>query len=76
MPISKKEFDNKVDQSLDRILKVLVSKPDKAYTIKEISKIVKIDSIACFSAMLYWMERGVVVSKLIGKKYYFAIRHG
>lgn len=76
MPISKKEFDNREDQSLDRVLKLLVAKPDKAFTIKEISKIVKIDPIACFSAMLYWMERGVVESKLIGKKYYFTFRHG
>ena len=74
MSISKKEFDSKPDESSDQVLKLFVNKPDKAFTIKEISKKAKIDQMACFFVMLYWIEKGMIESKLIGKQYYYTLK--
>lgn len=74
MPISKKEFDSKHDQSSDHVLKLFVNKPDKAFTIKEIAKKAKIDQTACFLVMLYWIEKGMIESKLLGKHYYYTLK--
>jgi hypothetical protein len=76
MPISKKEFDSKGDSSSDHVLKLFVNKPDKAFTIKEISKQAKIDQMACFNVMLHWIERGMIEHKLIGKQYYYTLKRG
>ena len=76
MPISKREFESKPDHGTDQVLKFFVNKPDKAFTIKEISKKSKLDKEACFCVMLYWTERGMIESKLIGKQYYYTLKRG
>jgi hypothetical protein len=76
MPISKKDFDSKTDSSSEHVLKLFVNKPDKAFTIKEISKQTKLDQMACFSVMLHWIERGMIEHKLLGKQYYYTLKRG
>ena len=74
MPISKKKFDSESDQTSDKVLKLFVNKPDKAFTLKEIRKQVKLDEMASLAVMLYWTERGMIESKLIGKQYYYTLK--
>ena len=74
MPISKKDFDSKSDQTSDKVLKIFVNKPDKAFTLKEVKKQAKLDDMSCLTVMLYWTERGMVESKLIGKQYYYTLK--
>jgi hypothetical protein len=76
MPISKKVFDSKSDSSSEHVLKLFVNSPDKAFTIKEISKKTKLDQMACFSVMLHWIERGMIEHKLLGKQYYYTLKRG
>ena len=76
MPISKKDFDSKSDSSSEHVLKLFVNMPDKAFTIKEISKKTKLDQMACFSVMLHWIERGMIEHKLLGKQYYYTLKRG
>ena len=74
MSISKKKFDSESDNTSDRVLKLFVNKPDKAFTLGEIRKQVKIDEMASLTVMLYWTERGMIESKLIGKQYYYTLK--
>ena len=74
MPISKKDYDSKNDASSEHVLKLFVDKPDKAFTIKEISKKTKLDQMAYFSVMLHWIGRGMIEHKLIGKQYYYTLK--
>ena len=76
MPISKKDFESKSDSSSERILKLFVNQPDKAFTIKEISKKTKVDEMAAFCVMNYWIERGMIDHKLLGKQYYYTLKRG
>ena len=74
MPISKKDFDSKSDQTSDKVLKIFVNRPDRAFTLKEIRKQAKLDDMASLSVMLYWIERGMIESKLIGKQYFYTLK--
>ncbi len=76
MPISKKDFESKNDSSSERVLKLFVNQPDKAFTIKEISKKTKVDEMAAFCVMSYWIERGMIDHKLLGKQYYYTLKRG
>ena len=74
MSISKKKFDSESDQTSDKVLKVFVNSPDKAFTLKEIRKQAKLDEMASLTVMLYWIERGMLESKLIDKQYYYTLK--
>lgn len=74
MPISKKDFDSKSDQTSDKVLKIFVNRSDRAFTLKEIRKQAKLDDMASLSVMLYWIERGMIESKLIGKQYFYTLK--
>ena len=76
MPISKKDFESKNDSSSERVLKLFVNQPDKAFTIKEISKKTKVDEMAAFCVMNHWIERGMIDHKLLGKQYYYTLKRG
>lgn len=73
MPIDRKHFESGIDDTMDKVLKIFVDNPEKAFTPDEVRKATNLSPTYALYVLTTLRSRGFLESKIIGLKLYFIL---
>ena len=73
MPISKTDFDRRLDETTSKFLKIFRDNPDKAFTLKDLEEHWNIHPIGVVFVVIIFRNMGLIKGKFIGSEWYYIL---
>lgn len=73
MPISRKDFDLGLDETMSKFFKTFSDNPDKAFTFKELEERWNLDSFSVVTILIFFIMKRLIKNKFIRSEYYFIL---